>query len=123
MVVLARRFPGSAHTVRTLSTTVGGVTDRLVALWRQIPRRRRFAGALLGASWLWAVGGDLLCDWLGTVWWLGWAAIVVSGMGLATVQARRVAAWWRRQNDLQARADALRHSRGRVYLSRRDWSP
>lgn len=73
-------------------------------------------------SWAWAVGGDVLCDWLGVVWWLGWAGIVGSGMAYATIQARRVCAWWRRQDDLDERAAAIQQARsaaGRIYLSRR----
>lgn len=105
----------------------------MVTLWRQVPRRRRFAGGLLAVSWWWAVGGDWWCDLLGPMWWPGWAGIVSGGMALAVVQARRVSAWWRRQNDLAARADALTATlparnpgpaRGRVYVSgRRDWAP
>jgi hypothetical protein len=102
------------------------VGRRLAALWRQVPRRRRFAAALLAAAWWWAVGGDWWCDLIGGAWWLGWAAIVGSGMGLAVIQGRRLAAWWRRQVDLDARAAAIAAAtrpHGRVYVSRRDWSP
>ena len=100
---------------------------RPARLWQQMPSRRRRAGALLTAAWAWTAAAPWLPDLLGPVWWLGWAAIVVSGMAYAVVQGRRVCAWWRRQDDLETRAAAIQQTRvraagstpaGQIYLGR-----